>query len=80
MTNNQEIEQQETEENQEEINIENNTEEIEKIYINYAYSISDTITENTIDTSLDVRPVIYLKSRTLLVEGDGSFNSPYIIK
>lgn len=80
LINNQEIEQQETEENQEEINIENNTEEIEKIYINYAYSISDTITENTIDTSLDVRPVIYLKSRTLLVEGDGSFNSPYIIK
>lgn len=74
------LKQPETEEIQDEIVTENNDVEVEKKFTNYAYSIGNTITENTIDTSLDIRPVIFLKARTLLVEGNGSYESPYVIK
>ena len=56
-------------------------EEIEKIEkINYAYSIGNKINENDVKDLLDIRPVVYLKSRMLLVGGNGTFESPYILK
>lgn len=53
-------------------------EEIEKI--NYAYSIGNKINENNVKDLLDIRPVVYLKSRMLLVQGNGTFESPYVLK
>jgi len=54
--------------------------EEEKYIINYIYSIGQNITEVDVVESLDVRPVVFLKSRILLLEGNGSFESPYVIK
>lgn len=48
--------------------------------INYAYRIGSSIDELSVDTSLDIRPVVYLKSRILYVAGDGSYLSPFVIK
>ena len=80
----------ESEENtsEEENNLENDEEnsestepvEEEKYIINYAYGIGKNITENDVNELLDVRPVVFLKERILLVDGDGSFESPYIVK
>ena len=44
------------------------------------YSVSDTINLSNTKDSLLMRPVAYLKSRMLLVGGDGSLDNPYIIK
>lgn len=51
-----------------------------KTIINYNYSVGEKVTETKTTELLDVRPVIYLKSRMILVSGDGSFETPYIIK
>lgn len=48
--------------------------------INYIYSVDNNITEIDVNESLEVRPVVFLKSRILLLDGDGTFESPYIIK
>ena len=82
----------ETSESNEENNQENiETEEIENneiikesekdnYVINYVYSIGKDITENDVNNTLDVRPVVFLKERLLLIDGEGTFNSPYIVK
>ena len=44
------------------------------------YSVGNTITESRYTEKLYVRPVVYLKSRALIMSGDGSFTNPYIIK
>ena len=71
----------------EEENPEDNTEipeepqeEINKYIINYVYSVNNNIKESNVNDKLAVRPVVYLKSRILLISGDGSFNSPYVVK
>ena len=48
--------------------------------INYIYSIGENIEETNVNTSLDVRPVVFLKSRMLLLEGNGTLETPYIVK
>lgn len=47
---------------------------------NKLYSVNNTITESKYDEKLNIRPVVYLKSRTLLGSGNGTFESPYIIR
>lgn len=48
--------------------------------INYVYSIGKDITENDVNTSLDVRPVVFLKGRLLLINGEGTISNPYVVK
>lgn len=55
-------------------------EEENKYIINYVYSIGNNILEKDVNDNLDVRPVVFLKSRMILLDGDGSFEKPYIIK
>lgn len=55
-------------------------EEINKYVINYVYSINNKIQESDVTEKLSVRPVVYLKSRMLLINGDGSIASPYMVK
>ena len=55
-------------------------EEINTYIINYAYSLNNSITENDINESLAIRPVVYLKSRMLLLSGNGTFDSPFVVK
>lgn len=47
---------------------------------NTIYSVGNTIEDNNILIKLNIRPVIYLKSRILLTDGDGSFEKPYVIR
>ena len=70
----------ETLENNNETTEEEHQEEIDKYIINYVYSVNNNITESDVNEKLSVRPVVYLKSRMLLISGDGSFNSPYVVK
>ena len=44
------------------------------------YSVNSDIKETNINEKLNVRPVVYLKSRILLSSGDGTIDNPYIIK
>ena len=46
------------------------------------YQIMDSIYINEIDVSesLEIRPVVFLKSRMLLLGGKGTFEEPYIVK
>lgn len=69
----------ETEEQTNEITSEETIEDDEE-KTNYAYGIGNTITEKEITNLLDVRPIVYLKSRILIVDGEGTFLSPYVIK
>lgn len=48
--------------------------------INYIYTIGKNISEVDVNESLDVRPVVYLKSRMILLDGNGSLSSPYVVK
>lgn len=66
----------------EEINETEETEEITEKTNNtkYIYSVSNNIAESDVIDYLETRPVVFLKSRILLIEGDGSFEKPYIIK
>ncbi len=50
---------------------------------NYAFSISSEgpiYTASARDESYSARPVLYLKSRVVVVNGDGTSNNPYQIK
>lgn len=73
-----------TEETTNEENTEIPADEIEEqtktIITNYAYGIKEDIVETNVNELLDIRPVIYIKSRTLLIDGLGTFEKPYIIK
>ena len=51
-----------------------------KYIINYVYSVNNKIQESDVTKQLSVRPVVYLKSRMILISGDGSFSSPYMVK
>lgn len=67
----------------EEIEINNeSTETVETVsrVINYVYTIGSNITEQDVNSESDVRPVVYLKPRILLLDGNGSFEKPYIVK
>ena len=55
-------------------------EPIKTIIINSAYGIKEDIAETNVNEFLDVRPVLYIKSRMLIINGNGTFETPYIIK
>ena len=44
------------------------------------YTIGSSVNLTNINNTLKIRPVVYLKSRVLLTSGDGTIDSPYIIK
>lgn len=46
----------------------------------YACYVSTGINYNVVDANKIVRPVLYLKSGTLKMDGDGSSSNPYIIE
>lgn len=46
----------------------------------YGYSVGNDIFSSDINLELDVRPVVYLKDRIVVVAGDGSKDNPYIIR
>lgn len=58
---------------------EENTNETIKI-TNEVFSVSDTIEPLKVNTSLSIRPVVYLNSRMLITSGTGTIEDPYIIK
>ncbi len=47
---------------------------------NIVYSIGSSIKESLSTTNINIRPVVYLKSTTIFLEGNGSFEDPYVIK
>lgn len=47
---------------------------------NTLYTVGNNIQENIFTDELNVRPVVYLKSRIFLIDGEGTFENPYIIK
>ena len=47
---------------------------------NKVFSVGNNIKEITVDNKLEIRPVVYLKPRILLVAGDGTIENPYVIK
>ena len=47
---------------------------------NIVYTVDSNINETLINTKNNVRPVIYLKERTLLFSGEGTIDNPYMIK
>ncbi len=47
---------------------------------NMIYLVGNSLTEVSINTKQNIRPVIYLKGRTLLTSGDGSLDNPYVIR
>lgn len=67
-------------ENQEQPEEELPEEEPNKYVINYVYSINNNIKESDVTEKLSARPVVYLKSRMLLIAGNGSLSSPYMVK
>lgn len=67
-----------TEDNEEKI--EEDIEKPQEIIVNYVYSVGDDIEKNKITDEHEVRPALYLKSRILLVAGEGTFDNPYVIK
>lgn len=44
------------------------------------YSVSNMINLSNISDELYIRPVIYLKSRTLLIDGNGTLDNPFIVR
>lgn len=58
---------------------EENTNETIKI-TNEVFSVSDTIEPLKVNTSLSIRPVVYLNTRILITSGTGTIEDPYIIK
>ena len=75
-----EIEEETTLEENIELEQEEVIEEKNQYVINYVYSIGNKITEKDVNENLDLRPVLFLKSRMILLEGNGTFESPYVIK
>lgn len=57
----------------------NQTQE-DNLIANFAYTIGKNITASDVNELHDVRPVVYLKPRTLLLQGNGSIDNPYVIK
>lgn len=67
-------------EDTEEITDETIEEEPKEKIVNYIYSVGENIEKSKITDEHEVRPALYLKSRILLVSGEGTFENPYIIK
>lgn len=64
----------------EEIEEETTTEEeLKEPMNNMIYSVSSTINTNNINDKLNIRPVVFLKDRILITEGDGTFENPFIL-
>jgi len=78
--NNQESTEEIETEDKEEITDETVDEESQEIIVNYVYSVGENIEKSKITDEHEVRPALYLKSRILLVAGEGTFENPYIIK
>ena len=47
---------------------------------NLVYTIGPSINAILVTTKVNLRPVVYLKERTMLLTGDGTIDNPYIIK
>ena len=47
---------------------------------NTMYAVGATFEDVNVATELNVRPVVYLKDRLLLIGGNGTIDNPYIIK
>lgn len=47
---------------------------------NTIYSIGSNIKESLSTSSLNIRPVVYLKDTTILIDGNGTFEKPYIVR
>jgi len=77
---NQELTEEIPSEDTEEITDETVEEEPQEKIVNYVYSVGENIEKSKITDELEVRPALYLKSRILLVAGEGTFENPYIIK
>lgn len=78
--NNQELTEEIETEDTEEMTDETVEEEPQEKIVNYVYSVGENIEKSKITDELEVRPALYLKSRILLVAGEGTFENPYIIK
>ena len=80
-TTNENIEKDETEiETDNEIDTESEEIENNNYVINYVYGIGQNIEEIDVNESVEVRPVVFLKSRIILLDGNGSLEKPYIVK
>ena len=44
------------------------------------YSVGNIINETKVNELLNIRPVVYLKTRTLFTNGNGTFDNPYQLK
>lgn len=44
------------------------------------YSIGNNITESVVTNKLNIRPVLYLKNITILLDGGGTYEKPYIVR
>lgn len=54
--------------------------EISPLINDIVYAVGGDIKDVNISSELDVRPVVYLSSRTLLIGGSGTFNNPYVLR
>jgi len=68
--------------NNEIIETEESTETVDKdnYVINYVYTIGKDISEQDINDAFEIRPVVFLKSRMILLDGNGSLETPYVVK
>lgn len=46
---------------------------------NMVYSIGSSIKSSLVTTKLNIRPVIYLQDTTVLLEGSGTYEKPYVV-
>ena len=44
------------------------------------YSVDNMIKLSSVSDKLYIRPVVYLKSRALIIDGDGTFDNPFIVR
>ena len=54
--------------------------EITPLINDIVYSTGNSIIETNISDELNIRPVVYLSSRTLLTDGFGTFENPYVLR
>ena len=54
--------------------------EITPLINDIVYAVGSEIRDANISNELDIRPVVYLSDRTLLVGGEGTFDNPYVLR
>lgn len=54
--------------------------EITPLINDIVYTVGSEIKEVNVNQEFNVRPVVYLSSRTFTVSGDGSLNNPYVLR